>query len=577
LGLGLSTIVLKLHKPSRAKSLLIDKALLDYNRAFRFLLRNACDHLDEIRSKCGTGRGFTAISLSKWPGPQLMQQINRYDVQPFKDSLKLDFGMTLASYLTLEATDTGARYPDCSDITDNVGSSGLRPIYFCRYDTKRCYCLLYDHEKGRYYAKLYIANSRNARTVSVGGGTDGKLENIHKSGGSLERGRRKEPFIIVPLCFGKRQEKILNAARENPECLRTAKLGRKDGEYYLAICVDTGEAECIKTANFLGVSRGLKNLLNYAVVDQKGTILAQGSFEGKDKVLGSLKLCVGKVGTTLLQKGSGRYEEACAHESSGRRAEAQQTPGQQRRGIPVNELHRTANQIVELAVKYRAQVLVQNLVKKGDGITWGLAPKEQSGIAPGLIPGMQARQNAGGETKRSGKLSGRVIRPGYGMRDYNRLAGLLEYKLPWKGLPPPVKVSSSDIFSVCPSCGYNSKNNRSMRHLFICAACGATMELEKLGSLNLARKLIFYNASRVKIKVARSAEGVRFTNRLLGLDLAVSYREDQKERLQAEIAGIIDRVLKASKQPNNTVKRSQLSVVKKLSGAKNFMDMLEYI
>lgn len=230
--MGLRTIVLKLHKPGKGKQMLLDEAVTNYNEAFRFLLRKAYADLDEIQERfSGNSSRFTTITLSKWINKETLQELNKYDVQPFKDSLKLDFGMTLANYLRLSEVEPEVGFPGMRGIarrangtanstsSGNTGSStvsktasssgsstvssGFRPLYFCRYDVKRCYSLLYDREKNRYYAKLYLANSRNARTVPDCIERSGRLVYIHKEGRTLENGRKKEPFIIVPLSFGK--------------------------------------------------------------------------------------------------------------------------------------------------------------------------------------------------------------------------------------------------------------------------------------------------------------------------------------------------------------------------------------
>lgn len=516
--MGLRTIILKLHKPGKSKQMLLDKAITNYNIAFSFLLRKAYENLEEIQSRLsGNSSRFTTFALSKWIDKKTLKELNEYDVQPFKDSLKLDFGMTLASYLRLKEVEPEVGFPSMGDITAHIGSTGLRPIYFCRYDTMRCYCLLYDRKKDRYYVKLYLANNRNAKTVPDRSERCGRLVYIHKEGGIMENGRRKESFIIVPLSFGKWQEKVLKEALERPECLRTAKLYKKGGAYYLAVSIDTGDAASIKTINYMGISRGLKNKLNYTVVDQKGELLSQGTIADGN-----------------------RKPEAVMQ--------------QYKKGLPLNDLHVDANLITDIAVASKAQVIVQNLREKGDGITWGIRDKDE----------LQAEYK-------------QEIRPEYRMRDYNRLTGLLDYKLPGQGLPPPVKVSSVDIFATCCSCGRNSKSNRSMKDLFICVACGATMEIEKLGSLNLAKKLIHYNSSRIKIKVTRIHEGIWFTNKLLGLDLFSSYQEDQREMLKNEISGIIENIQEATKSSNRRTKTAKMSMVKKLSGAIDFMDVLEYI
>lgn len=514
--MGLRTILLKLHKPSKGKLVILDEAMQNYNDAFQYLLDKAYLELDEIREKFKGPAGYNAIALSKWIGKDLGMELNRYNVEPFKDSLKLDFGMALASYFRFGASKHGAGFPGISrrgnppqrpeagNRAENCGRmEKLRPIYFCRYDLKRSYCLLYDREKDRYYAKLYLMNSGHARTVDTHKEKGQKLVYIHKKMGLLEKSRKKEAFIIVPLDFGSWQEKILKNALEKPESLRTAKLLRKNNGYYLAVSIDTGDCEVVETATFMGVSRGLKNKLNYTVVSLSGKTLSSGPVP-------------------------------CRHG----RAEG--------RNIPLNELHGAANAIAEIASRNKSQVIVQNLLEKGDRINWTERDKKE-------------------------------YQPVYRCHDYNQLTKLLDYKLPGKGLPPPVKVSSVDIFYTCYGCGLNSRRNRLTKDIFICTDCGLTLNVDSLGSLNLAKKLINYNSSTIKVKVFNTPEGVLFTNSILGLNCLADYSDNQLEKLKDDIESIVSEVEDSVKTSRGKELAKKISIVKKFRSGKNFMDLIEYI
>ncbi|HEX9059326.1 MAG TPA: zinc ribbon domain-containing protein [Clostridia bacterium] len=502
--MGLRTVVLKLHKPGKAKEKVIDEALLNYNMAFRMLLNKAYSNIQEFNDKFKrNGNKYNVMALSKWVDSDMSQELNRYGVQPFKDSLKLEFGTQVANYLRLMHT---------RPVDDSYGKQSvlgaedfgkLRPVYFCRYDTKRSYCLLYDKLKDRYYAKLYLLNRENAREVIERSGCGEKLVHIHKDRNVLLRNRRKETYIVVPLSFGKWHENILKKASLAPESFRTARLFKKNGEYFLAVCIETGETESIKTEAFMGISRGLKNKMNYTVVNRDGEILASGAVNSSSE-----------NGNT--------------------------------RRINLNELHGAANFVSEIAVLYKAQVLVQNLTEKGDKLSWIEDQDEQ-------------------------------YYPYYRRKDYNNFTRLLDYKLEWKCLPKPVKVSSVDIFYTCPGCGMNSKRNRLNKDLFICISCGITMDIENNGSLNLARKLINYHSSKIKITITKASDGVIFTNKILGLDVFASYGENQLEHLKDSIRKIIDSTKFEKKAPDDRTYTSRISLVKKLKSAENFMDLIEYI
>ncbi len=507
--MGLRTLVLKLHKPSKAKKEIIDKALLDYNKALSFLFEKGTSELPELAEKYkGKDGRCNAMALSKWIDSDIGSELNQFDVQPFKDSLKLEFGIAAESCLRSGNNVLGRTFQ-------------CRPVYFCRYDTKRSYCLLYDKIKDKYYAKLYLLNGAHTRTVSEISGYGGRLVHIHKDSSILERTGRREAFIIVPLEFGKWQEKILREAADIPENFKTARLFQRNGGYYLAVSIETGEAEEIRTSTFMGVSRGIKNMLNYVVVDEAGEILAQGAISHSEQ-----------------NRKSGVPSRGWKDRNS-----AGTPPGPDTKSA--NELHNAANFITDKAYLHKAQVIVQNLPGRSDRLGW----KENN----------QER-----------------ILPEYRQRDYNRLVRLLEYKLPWKCLPKPVKVSSVGIFYTCPECGFHSKSNRFNKGFFICTRCGAAKEIDKLGSLNLARRLIDYGSSKIKITVTGMEEGVRFTNRILGLDLFSSYQENQLMKLKDEIEAIMKKTEVESMASYERAQTARLSVVRKLRGAERFMDLIEY-
>jgi putative transposase len=498
--MGIRTIVLKLHKPSKAKQEIINKALLNYNKAFEFLIKEGNSNLSQLEQKFkGRSGHYNIMALSKWIGSDLSCQLNRFDVQPFKDSLRLEFAFTMANYLR-----AGRTYPGA--IIDNLiiyGEEKYRPIYFCRYDTKRGYCLLYDREKERYYAKLYLQNGANARAAGSQNPHRQGLIHVHKGKQMLERSKRKETYIIVPLSFGKWQEKILKEAAESPECFKAARLLVKNNEYYLAISIQSVDVVKIDTIAFMGVCRGLKSNLNYTVVNLDGEIISSG-------VINS----AGKSQNTV--------------------------------GIPLNKMHEAANLVTDIAFSYKAQVIVQNLAQRGDGLSW----------------------TENGQDK---------YFPEYRRQDYNRLTRILDYKLQWRCLPAPVRVSPVGIYCTCWNCGNNSYRNRFNKDLLICASCGMTMDIDQLGSLNLAKKLIDYKSSKVKIKIAKTDNGIIFTNKILGLNCFISYNEDQKERLKNEIQKIIQNTKSEAKAIDHKAYASRVSLIRKLESAQNVMDLIEYI
>jgi putative transposase len=306
----------------------------------------------------------------------------------------------------------------------------------------------------------------------------------------------KATYLVLPLSFGKRQLDYLQAALDNPQMLRTAKLISRDGEYYLAVSVETAQREPVQTQTYLGVARALANPLTVTVADRQGKLLEAA-------VLGD----------------GGRH------------------PGVQEDAW----LHRMANAIVTLAVRHRAQVVVQHLTRIGDRLGW-------------------LGKSGGGE-------------PLLGCRAYNRLAAILDYKLADMGLPAPVRVSSLSIFSACPVCAHTSQSSHFSRNLFICTQCGYSSAVDALGGYNLAVRLLKYQRSPLKIAVTREKDMVRFTNELLGFALT---RRAEECRV-VDIKRVVLDELRASLNPSDAAaSRTQISIARTLD-AGNAYDMIELV
>ncbi|PYG85866.1 putative transposase [Ruminiclostridium sufflavum DSM 19573] len=461
--MGLRTIHLKLHNPSTVKRDIINAAFINYNNAFNYLLKNAYENIASIERDYQSPRGtYSSLTLSKWIDRGLSDDINKFDIQPFKDSLKLDIGMVLASYFVQKKTNPNMPFPSFK-ADDAAGQLKFRPIYFCRYDVKRCFCFLYDAANNKYFAKIFLMNSKNAK-VRFNNTFNRELQYISKKQPEV-KGLKKETFIIVPLSFGKWQEGMLRQAVDKPEILRTSRLIMKGNEYFISLSIDLPEDEKIKPATYLGISRGIKNALNYTVADMDGEIIDSGAI-GLEELSLSKDL---KTNNCIL-----------------------------------------ANKIAEIAINNKSVVVLQNLVEKGDKLSWN-----EDGIN---------------------------YKPIFGCKRYNDLVRILEYKIPQRGLPAPVKVSSVDIFSRCRLCGSNTKKNRFSKNMFICTTCGASYDIDGLGSSNLAVKLIKYQRTPLKIKARKTEKGMLLQNELIGLNLIVPFNENPFDKLMAEVKRISEGV-----------------------------------
>lgn len=534
--MGMRTIMLKLHNPSKRKQQIMDEAMMNYSRAYQFLLDKAHEQIDEIEKGLKDERGkFRAVTLGKWIDKEIARELNSFEIEPFKDSLKMDFSMTLASFLTLKGMQNEVSYPiafvseskwkqsnddalrevvegtrtmeqylrELRKLAQKVGT--LKPIFFCRYATNRDYCLLYDSSKDRYYVKLYLMNVKSSNRKMPNIETEHDLQYIHRDGGILEKNSRRERFILLPLSFGKWQEQYLKMALKSPELLKTARLIKKGKEYFLSVNMDVGEAERVKTSTFLGLARGLKNAVHYTVVNREGALVSSGVVQ--------------------VKAGTGGSPEV----------------------LPPNIIHTLANEIVSIARKKNAQVVMQAFIDRGDKLQWTDEYNER-------------------------------FTPVLNYRSYNKLLSILEYKLDGYGLPPPVKVSPVGVFYTCPNCGLHAARNRFSRDIFICIECGTTMNIEALGSLNIARKLIRYGTGLLKVKVERTSTGVKFINKDLGLEFVPSNPMDCLDEFSEEIRRIIaDFYAQINTLAKDRTFKKKYSLIKRIEEEPDLTKLVEMI
>ncbi len=305
------TLLLKLHNPGAAKRAVLDAALDGYGEAYAALFAAVYARREELLHT----RRVTANRLAGWVRQEFGALLDGREVQPFRDSLFLDVAMGVLGRLRLEQT-----MPSLAGKAPNL--NGPRPVYFCRYDTRRSWCLLYDPAKNRFWAKLYLMNASHARPVGAAG--DPHLLHVGRRGGALKPHGSRATYLVLPLSFGAGQMEVLRQSLTQPEILRTARLIRRGDDYYLAVSVQTGEREPIEPRTSLGVARALDRAVALAVAGPDGVLL---------------------------------------------QAEQLDCPGGRR--PPENELNRLANAIVDRAEQHRAQVVLQNLTHAGDRLSWG--------------------------------------------------------------------------------------------------------------------------------------------------------------------------------------------------------------
>ncbi len=300
--------------------------------ALQTMLDSAWQKRDLLNSLCDTKVSLKR-HIAQFADKDLLKRLNQFQVQPFKDSLKIEFISLVESYMKRLQKDEKAQFPRvtisheemCKNLNDASYSlkylsrlydklEAHNTIYFCRYSDCRDYSLLYDPAKRKFYAKLYLLSQKdslkhmphkNAETPLVIVGKNEALPTSHKP----------ERFILLGLSFGKLQEKLLTEALERPEMLKTARLIKKGSDYYLAINLAVEPVASVKTRSFAGFHISEEGVMRFHVCDQKGEIKDQGSL--------------------YFEKGAPLPEEQ-------------------------DKLHIMANQIVSLCAKHQAQAVLES-------------------------------------------------------------------------------------------------------------------------------------------------------------------------------------------------------------------------
>lgn len=524
MNLSMSTIILKLHKPSSRKKSIIDEAMKNYTKAFQLLLTAAQADITSIMENYSDNTGkYRGSFLSKWVDVEMDKKLNEFGIEPFKDSIKMDFGSLIAGYLNLKKKNAEVNFPTAIISEEEMDyeyeklmesneaievieaeiekldykKNNLRPLFFCRYAINRNYSIFYNTETCRYYAKIYLMNVKNKMRKKIAP-YDGDIHiYINRQKTVFKENSGKRSYEILPLAFGKWQEKYLKEAILNPEILKTARLKIDKNNYYLCVNMAKERKKVIDVSNNLGISRGINNTLNYCVVNNLGDIVQEG-------VLNTENNC-----------------------------------------MKLNSIHKLANNIVDLAVTFKSQVILERLIDRGDRLNW----LENDGV------------NYGSKIQ---------------VNNYNQLAQILDYKIPDSGLPKVIRVSCINVFYTCPYCGNNSKDNRFSRELLICTSCGMTIDVERAGSLNLARKLIKYKNDKIKIIVEKTESGVKFVNKDLGFEYTpldpYNCGDEFKEKIACRIRSFYDNI---NMEARKTTFKKRLSLVKKLEGRKDIFELIE--
>lgn len=291
------TISLELYRPSRKKRDIMDEALKNYTSALKLLINRYKEKLTELAS---SEAAVSQTRLLYLPDKDVLKELNALNAEPFKDSIKKEFSAIAGAYI-IQRKAGKAGYPVISLSDDEYKekidalindytfgdlshksfyksenkilshANRTHMIYFGRYSDKRDYCLLYDPSGRRFFAKMYLLN--NAGKIKEKQKTDGrKLCYVSPGLPLMAPPKPERRYIILPLAFGKYQQKQLERALVNPSILHTARLIKKSGKYFLLINIECEKGREIKTETTLGIARSV-NGIHYTIPEHNtGTI-----------------------------------------------------------------------------------------------------------------------------------------------------------------------------------------------------------------------------------------------------------------------------------------------------------------
>ena len=330
------------------------------------------------------------------------------------------------------------------DVSRGAKEPTPRPLHFVRNGGNDGFLVLRDDKTGRYYAwlNLHPKTSRFAAKSGVDGLInlqDGKPKTFASKTGEL-----------FPLEFGRehQREKFLSMDGFKP---KSAKLVQRGENYDLMVSFEA-RVRKREARTFLGVDRGMNQLVAFCAVDENGAVLAHGGVGGGD--LRTLQ-------KREEEKQRQTQKRAKRYSSRRRAAESEQAA------------HRAANAIVKAAVENESLVVLENL----------------SGFAQGAPRPKGARRSN--------------WRRWMNRRQFQKVAHALEYKLRLKGLPLPVYVSAAFTSRTCPECGFAGKENRPKPGAdFQCAECGHADD----GDLNAARVVAIKKMWRYNLPPALQKE-----------------------------------------------------------------------
>lgn len=460
------TKTFKLHDLTNRKKALIDKTMKQNVYAFYFALRKLTtdaeqlleiktkperkEALIQIKKKCAEiikplpfGSAVKASTIEEVTA-QISSYVELVAVGqaanlPARFDIEIDYYLALERLLlsTTEEEENAAR-----DEINRTLRDQHRPLTFLKSRTSDGFLLLSDN-KNRLFTFVNLWSSKDKRAEKI------KIDMINTRD-SVHVQKSTATGLLLPIeCSDYHKEGINNAQS------KSAKLFKKDGEYFLAVSFEY-EIEPRETITFLGVDRGYDEIISYCVRAENGKILSKGNLEGE-----------------TLRAHQRKYEAKQKEDQRlGRKFTSQYS------NYSDNLMHHICNEVVSIADHYNSQVVIEDL---------------------------SALKNSPNH-KRKAYASKSNFNRMLSRQQFGKAEFMLNYKLNAIGLPKPKLIHAAHTSLTCPVCGHSNKENRPTRDLFYCIKCHYKDHADTNGACNIAGKRIWFSALGSKIKGNKKEE-----------------------------------------------------------------------
>ena len=447
------TCAFKLHNPSAHKRAVLDYAFTEYTRAYSDLLEWARQHEAELAGQGKFRDKYTDKSVRALMPPQ--SAVSAPVHSSLKEALVGDVASNLASYLALKEGDFKPSFPvgrnpapdalqiaedDFAACLDTDDYDGLRnalmrqargsymPMSFSRADgaiANRNFSLLARQDGTGLFAVLYLLPAKHELCKPVGPLRD-----------TLVRVDTGEVFkanptvaILAPLELGDNGwqfDKFVNVSHKGQARVKSATLVKEADDYYLHVAFEFETVPAYEPQAYLGIDKGILFSAAYALIDREGRVLEMGHLDDDLRAL-------------QIKHGQEREDK----QRRGRIATARDWKAKHYESV----LHSLANRLIDLALKYQAQIVLEDLNIQVKG--------------------------------------GRVV------SRFRKLDSILTYKSALASVPKPRQIWAAYSSLICHVCG--CKGERDDR-AFHCPSCGYRGHADDNAAVNIARRVLYRKA-----------------------------------------------------------------------------------